>query len=128
MLKVLLTSLALGGVSWVDCLGTFHCDAIKQPDVRNITIRFPRTKVPVKKTHYVCYNFKLPSDQDYHLVATQPLIDNTNVVHHIGLTTCDRHVRLLDSPKDCSVETPGCGKQISMWAKGMSGECFHPDA
>ena len=37
-------------------------------------------------------------------------------------------VRLLDSPKDCSVETPGCGKQISIWVKGMLGECFHPDA
>ena len=58
-------------------------------DVRNITLRFPRTKVPAKETTYVCFNFELPDDQEYHLIATKPFIDNENVMHHMVLTTCD---------------------------------------
>jgi hypothetical protein len=28
------------------------------------------------------------SDEDVHLIATKPLIDNRNVMHHIGMLGC----------------------------------------
>lgn len=58
-------------------------------DVLNMTLRFPRTKVPAKATTYICFNFELPDDQEYHLIATKPLIDNENVMHHMVLASCD---------------------------------------
>ena len=33
--------------------------------------------------------FELPQDDDYHMVATQPFIDNEQVMHHILLFGCD---------------------------------------
>ena len=57
-------------------------------DVRNFTIRFPRTLVPAKGTSYYCFNFRLPDDQEYHLIATEAIIDNANVVHHMALSSC----------------------------------------
>jgi dopamine beta-monooxygenase len=33
--------------------------------------------------------YDLPADDDYHLVATTPLINNTDIVHHIILFGCD---------------------------------------
>ena len=57
--------------------------------VLNVTLRFPRTKVPAKGTTYICFNFELPDDQEYHLIATQPVIDNENVMHHMTITSCD---------------------------------------
>ena len=58
-------------------------------DVLNFTIRFPRTLVPAKGTSYYCFNFRLPDDQEYHLIATEPVIDNPNVMHHMVLSSCD---------------------------------------
>ena len=58
-------------------------------DVLNFTIRFPRTLVPAKETSYFCFNFQLPDDQEYHLIATEPIIDNPNVMHHMVLLGCD---------------------------------------
>ena len=56
--------------------------------VLNVTLRFPRTKVPAKETTYLCFSFQLPDDREYHLIATEPLIDNQNVMHHMILNAC----------------------------------------
>lgn len=45
--------------------------------------------VPSKDTTYMCQGFDLPSDQDYHLVATESIIDNMNVAHHIVVYGCN---------------------------------------
>ncbi|KAK7088971.1 putative DBH-like monooxygenase protein 2 [Littorina saxatilis] len=105
-----------------------HCDYINAPDVRNITIRFPHTKVPAEVTNYYCFNFQLPTDQEYHMIATKPLINNSDVVHHMILTSCEGTVGLINEPQDCIMGTPSCSKAMGIWTVGMTGECINSQA
>ena len=57
-------------------------------DTKNITIKFPVSKVPKQVTTYRCILFEFPQDGDYHMVATEPIIDNHDVMHHILLFGC----------------------------------------
>ena len=56
--------------------------------MKNITIKFPVSKVPKQVTTYRCILFEFPQDGDYHMVATEPIIDNHDVMHHILLFGC----------------------------------------
>ena len=47
-----------------------------------------RNRVPAKETTYQCQYFELPKDRDYHLIASEPYIDNANVMHHIIVRGC----------------------------------------
>ena len=60
-----------------------------QPDVIEREIRFPVTSVPARETTYFCMTFELPDDEEYHLVASEPILDNRQVMHHIILSGCD---------------------------------------
>ncbi|XP_070190209.1 peptidyl-glycine alpha-amidating monooxygenase A-like [Littorina saxatilis] len=117
--------------SWLDCSSfeEFACDAINDPDVLNMTIRFPRTKVPAQETTYICFSFELPSDQEYHLIATKPYIDNKNVMHHMVLTACEGMAgRLIPEPRECLMGSAGCTEMIGLWSLGMTGQCFNSQA
>ena len=39
--------------------------------------------MPASDTTYMCMAFELPHDKDYHVIATEPYIDNINVMHHV---------------------------------------------
>jgi hypothetical protein len=39
--------------------------------------------------------FELPQDGDYHMIATQPFIDNDYVMHHILLFGCENSGKTL---------------------------------
>ena len=56
--------------------------------MRNITIRFPPTAVPAQETTYMCMTFEIPIDEEYHLIAYEPIIDNVHVMHHIVVYGC----------------------------------------
>ncbi|KAK7094627.1 dopamine beta-hydroxylase-like [Littorina saxatilis] len=115
--------------TWVSCdVGEFKCDAIHEQDVRNITLRFPRTKVPADETTYECFVFDFPSDEEYHLIATQPYIDNPNVMHHMVAFACDDSAKLMDAPAKCNMGALGCSTTIGIWTLGMTGECINPEA
>lgn len=59
------------------------------PATRNLSFTFPETRVPARETTYYCQLFDLPVDDDYHLVATEPILVNKDTVHHILLFGCD---------------------------------------
>ena len=50
---------------------------------------FPETIIPSTETNYYCMTFDLPSDQDYHVIATEPIMDNLEVLHHILVYACE---------------------------------------
>jgi dopamine beta-monooxygenase len=56
--------------------------------VLSVTLQFDKTKVPAAETTYMCQMFELPSDGDYHVIATEPVIDNANVMHHVIVRMC----------------------------------------
>ncbi|CAH1794491.1 unnamed protein product [Owenia fusiformis] len=100
-------------------------------DVRNVTVRFPPTPVPSEETSYICLTVPLPDDGDYHLIAQTPIINNTNVMHHMLLYGCrdeelvegDGDVRTrFQTPKSCKMGV-GCNNILAKWALGASGEC-----
>lgn len=59
-----------------------------------MTLTFPKTPVPVEETNYYCMAFKFPQDGDYHMIATEPIIDNIHVMHHILLFGCTKKRRM----------------------------------
>jgi len=106
-----------------------NCETINRPQVRSTDLRFSRIQVPPTETNYFCMTFDLPTDQDYHLIAYEPLIDNANVMHHILLYGCrDPNGQRLDTPALCGMSDANndCTEIIGLWAVGVSGYCF-PD-
>lgn len=59
-----------------------------------MTLTFPKTPVPVEETNYYCMAFEFPQDGDYHMIATEPIIDNIHVMHHILLFGCTKKRRM----------------------------------
>ena len=55
------------------------------------TYRMTRNKVPKETTHQ-CQYLELPKDRDYHFIASEPYIDNANVMHHIVVRGCPNEV------------------------------------
>ncbi|KAJ8300261.1 hypothetical protein KUTeg_021780, partial [Tegillarca granosa] len=104
---------------FVDCNpeADFQCDALNETETRNITVRFPETAIPPSETNYYCMVFELPQDDDYHLVANIPHIDNKYVMHHIVLFGCD----------ESSMGDPKCNQVIALWSVGLHGECLNKD-
>jgi len=58
-------------------------------DTVNLTLTLDETNVPTEQNGHICQTFDIPSDKDYHLFATQPIIDNQNVIHHMFLYGCE---------------------------------------
>lgn len=118
--------------SWVDCtldVGLKNCDAIKEPETLNITIRFPETVVPPQETTYSCMIFNLPQGRDYHLVAAEPYINNSEVIHHILVFGCDPNDRINDNELNkvnvCNMEASSkCRTVIGGWTAGSPGYCI----
>ncbi|KAK3098156.1 hypothetical protein FSP39_016749 [Pinctada imbricata] len=122
---------------WLNCESEkFECDAINESETRNFTIQFPRMEIPRASTTYICMIVDAPTDQDYHIVASSPIIDNTDMVHHILLYGC-----VEDGPygplEQSSNEPFTCGMGatmqcmtdlLSVWVIGSKGECMHKDA
>ncbi|KAK3580056.1 hypothetical protein CHS0354_001009 [Potamilus streckersoni] len=115
---------------WVSCQKEeFKCDAINQNETKNVTVRFPVTEIPPKETTYKCMIFDLPQDGDYHLVATEAIIDNVNAMHHIivyGCKNVENSTIPLNEPYDCDMlPGGGCSDIIGLWQVGVTGECHH---
>ncbi|KAK3090982.1 hypothetical protein FSP39_016225 [Pinctada imbricata] len=81
-----------GRNTWVDCSSQeFKCNALEREnsdDLMNVTIRFKPTQVPPTETNYYCMTFDLNLTAEYHMIATEPVIDNEYVMHHIVLFGC----------------------------------------
>ncbi|XP_076454722.1 uncharacterized protein LOC143289580 [Babylonia areolata] len=117
--------------AWMKCTsGTFECDAFQDKELRNLTLRLPAaTPVPAEETTYSCMLFRVPDDASFHLVATQPFLDNTMVVHHMLLFGCRNGETMEESssPYRCEmVPHANCQEVIITWTIGMRGNCLHP--
>ncbi|XP_062622232.1 uncharacterized protein LOC134283766, partial [Saccostrea cucullata] len=104
---------------------SFNCDMEK--DTINQTLKFPTTMVPATETNYFCMTFDLLTDGDYHLIASEPLIDNADVLHHMILYGCKDTVNATSTPESCGMAKENCNDMIALWALGFTGECLHKD-
>ena len=109
----------------------FNCPYIHDAHVHNMTIRLPPTKVPAEGESHFCLNFRLPSDQEYHLIAVTPVVDNALALHHMGFGPCDYSVEETEKPEEClkgNTAEPDCNMFLAQWTRGMAGLCYDPRA
>ncbi|XP_063424230.1 tyramine beta-hydroxylase-like isoform X2 [Mytilus trossulus] len=114
--------------TWVDCdIDELKCAAIHETGVMNITIRMPETPVPNRETNYMCTMFDLPSNGDFHMIASVPYIDNIYVMHHMLLFGCEDtdYVKQTkpNKPEPCLMGVKHCNDIISVWTVGYAGQC-----
>uniref|UniRef100_A0A2C9KP94 Copper type II ascorbate-dependent monooxygenase N-terminal domain-containing protein n=1 Tax=Biomphalaria glabrata TaxID=6526 RepID=A0A2C9KP94_BIOGL len=91
--------------------------------IETVDVKLTKHTLPAADTTYMCMSFNLPKDQDYHIVADEPLIDNAYVVHHMMLYGCDDSITdFIASPTEC--EMSKCTSIIGGWSVGETGECY----
>nr|AKV63176.1 P-U1 [Pinctada fucata] len=96
--------------------------------VQKIKIQFPKLSVPVVDHSYVCMEYDLPYDRDYHVTAGLPIIDNRNVLGGVFLYACDSHSNTAASkhPYECGYKPRGdCRNFLGGYSKQIPGICFH---
>ncbi|KAK7477005.1 hypothetical protein BaRGS_00031781, partial [Batillaria attramentaria] len=107
----------------------FVCEGLNDPGLKNVTLQIPKTPVPARETTYMCSVFSFPeSESDVHMIATTPLLDNRQVMHHAALLGCEGEVNGVEEgvPFVCGMSAhPNCSTIISIWTLGKNGECFH---
>ncbi len=57
--------------------------------VETIEVTIVEATVPTQETTYYCQSVELPHDEEYHIIATEGIIVNANVVHHMLLYACE---------------------------------------
>ncbi|XP_050408479.1 uncharacterized protein LOC130010327 [Patella vulgata] len=114
--------------SWVKCdSDVLTCPAIDEEGTQRMDLRMNLTSVPNKETTYMCMSFDLPSDEEYHLIASKPIINESKVMHHMLLFACADGAPVMTEPRECGMGA-GCSAIIGMWTIGLAGECYHHDA
>ena len=72
---------------------------------------FEDYKLPPIETNYVCTSYKFPTDQAYHIVKLEMLVDNAKFLHHMVL---------YSSPNISGIKYANCTEMppnaIPMWA------------
>ncbi|CAG5115919.1 unnamed protein product, partial [Candidula unifasciata] len=101
------------------------CDAVRKPNVTVLDLKFSETKIPETITTYMCQGFELELETDHHIIASEPLVDNRNVLHHIIVFACKI---VITTPHLCGMVSEKCMQMISAWTVGLSGQCFGPTA
>ena len=108
-----------------------RCDAFDDPDVQFIDLRIPagsnESRVPAKETTYINWNFKLPSDREYHIVGFDPILDNLNVIHHFLITGCQAQIPTGSGYEGFNLH-PGCESTMYIWSFGLRAECMPQQA
>ena len=90
----------------------------------NQLIRSSNRQLPARETTYFCKTFELPSDQDYHIVATEPVLDNTLVIHHMILSGCKGDHVIEQDPYNCIMGNAKCSDSLGGWTVGQEGRTF----
>ncbi|XP_048245072.1 uncharacterized protein LOC124129019 [Haliotis rufescens] len=104
----------------------FTCSSINDVNVRNMDLKIPRTSVPPVETTYMCQIFSIPNDTDYHIIASTPIIDNVNIMHHAVIFGCTEDEDESLAPFVCGMLPGGsCRALVSLWTLGNAGDCIH---
>ncbi|XP_061195555.1 tyramine beta-hydroxylase-like [Saccostrea echinata] len=102
------------------------CPEFSQPDVKTVDLNLKRTRVPSKSSTWMCQILQWPSEGDYHVIGSKPLIDNSDVAHHVVAFGCSGDVEMREGPFECKM-TPDkqCLDILLTWTMGSKGECLH---
>ncbi|KAK7103292.1 putative DBH-like monooxygenase protein 2 [Littorina saxatilis] len=105
----------------------FECPALESSDVKQLDLRMPLTPVPQQETTYMCMTFQWPDvTKDFHVIATEPIINNSYIMHHMLLFGCADDFAVSAEPSECGMG--GCPDLLGAWSLGVTGQCFHTGA
>lgn len=110
------------------------CPALTEPGMRTLDVRIPQTEIPAMETNYFCMLVDLPQDQDYHLAATTPIINNSEIIHHMLLFGCSESKSNYsniprNTPYRCGMLAhQDCVQMIGVWTIGTSVDCGSRDS
>ncbi|KAH9508905.1 DBH-like monooxygenase protein 1 [Bulinus truncatus] len=121
------SSLCAAKVDFVSCQleALDNCPVLNNTDVKFIDLRFTHFTLPASDTNYLCMTFDLPNDQDYHVIADQAIINNSNVLHHMVLYGYDdANTTVITQPTTCAMDIDAFTTVIAGWTVGYSGTCY----
>jgi len=104
-----------GGSSWVAPLS----QRIIYPPNGDADLCFSMTNltVPSSETSYMCRAFAFPPDVALHATNFLPIVDRSDVVHHMILYSVDRDYTMLNNI-ECSSMPAGTQGPVYVWAVG----------
>lgn len=70
---------------------TFGNDCVINAGAHRLEIRLPRLHVPAQEHSYICLEYDLPDNEDYHLTAGIPIIDNPVTMGGIMVFACGKY-------------------------------------
>ena len=117
----------------VESANSNWCPAINQPGVQSIDLRFNNTLVPSDDTTYYCQQLVVPDEEEYHVIAWEPIIDNYEMLHHLIVFACDAAAeeklekRPYNSPEHCDMGPSECPDNAFLWGFGQGPRCFSDD-
>ena len=80
---------------------------------------------------YACRSFELPSDQPYHIVSYEALLESfettADVVHHMVMYSCDEDAATPE-PQECGSMASMCTMMEIAWAVGMPPQYLPTEA
>lgn len=99
---------------------------VKSEKMEVIDIRLTYVRVPAVETYYVCQQFQVADDKPYHVIKFEPVINNTDVIHHMLLFGCNFE---LDEkgPHPCDSLDYRCRTWLAKWDYGMKGDLIMPE-
>jgi hypothetical protein len=110
-----------------------------QTDVRMLSYKFDKYQIPAQQTTYMCKYFntqqlvsqttKLATNTSYHAIVFEPVVDNSQRVHHLVLYGCDASaVKWTDNLFECSNMPTACNIFVFGWAPGVDSFILPPEA
>ncbi|XP_060562497.1 dopamine beta-hydroxylase-like [Ruditapes philippinarum] len=106
------------------CMFLFFHDRLVLVDTENINetnvidLRLPYVRVPETKTYYVCQQFEVKDDIPYHVTRFEPIINNTDIIHHMLVFGCDFEMD-EKGPHPCDSLDYRCHTWLGKWDVGM---------
>lgn len=61
---------------------------ILETDVKYLDFKLDKTRVPSNKTTWRCQILPWTEEGDFHVIGSKPLIDNSDVTHHMIIFGC----------------------------------------
>ncbi|XP_060578464.1 dopamine beta-hydroxylase-like, partial [Ruditapes philippinarum] len=113
------------------CLCLFFHGRLVLVDTENnnetnvIDLRLPYVRVPETKTYYVCQQFEVKDDKPYHVIRFEPIINNTEIIHHMLVFGCEFEMD-DKGPHPCDSLDYRCHTWLGKWDVGMD-DLIMPD-
>ncbi|XP_045163897.2 DBH-like monooxygenase protein 2 homolog [Mercenaria mercenaria] len=83
-----------------------------------IDLRLTYVKVPEARTYYVCQQFEVKDDKPYHVTRFEPIINNTEIIHHMLVFGCEFEMD-EKGPHPCDSLDYRCHTWLGKWDVGM---------